>query len=46
MKLLFDQNISFRIVSKLIDNFPDCKHVSQLDLNNKEDHEIWEFSKN
>ncbi len=45
MKLLFDQNISFRIVSKLIDNFPDCKHVSQLGLNNCEDHEIWEFSR-
>lgn len=46
MKLLFDQNISFRIVSKLIDNFPDCRHVSQVGLNNSEDHEIWEYSKN
>jgi predicted nuclease of predicted toxin-antitoxin system len=46
MRLLFDQNISFRIVSKLIDNFPDCKHVSQLKLHDCEDHEIWAFSKN
>jgi len=39
------KNISFRIVSKLIDNFPDCRHVSQHGLNNCEDHEIWEFSR-
>jgi predicted nuclease of predicted toxin-antitoxin system len=37
MKLLFDQNISFRIVNKLIDSFPDCKHVSHVGLMNSDD---------
>jgi predicted nuclease of predicted toxin-antitoxin system len=44
MRLLLDQNISFRIINKLIDSFPDCKHVSQVGLNDYEDLEIWEFA--
>jgi predicted nuclease of predicted toxin-antitoxin system len=46
MRLLFDQNISYRIVNKLTDSFPDCKHVSQLGLNDFEDQEIWAFALN
>jgi predicted nuclease of predicted toxin-antitoxin system len=46
MKLLFDQNISFRIVNKLIDKFPDCKHVSQVGLKDCEDTDIWLFARN
>jgi predicted nuclease of predicted toxin-antitoxin system len=44
MRLLFDQNISFRLVNKLIDQFSDCKHVSQLGLSDFEDQEIWTFA--
>lgn len=46
MKLLFDQNISFRIVNKLIDSFPDCKHVSHFGLMDCEDPDIWQFARN
>lgn len=45
MKLLFDQNISFRIIKKLNVSFPNCKHVSDCALMNTEDLEIWEFAK-
>jgi predicted nuclease of predicted toxin-antitoxin system len=46
MRLLFDQNISFRIVNRLIDSFPDCKHISQVGLSDYEDQEIWEYALN
>ncbi len=46
MKLLFDQNISFRIVTKLKESFPGCKHVSQVGLMDCEDPEIWMYARN
>ena len=44
MRLLFDQNISFRITKKLKSYFPDCKHVSDCGLTDCNDLDIWEFS--
>jgi predicted nuclease of predicted toxin-antitoxin system len=44
MKLLFDQNISFRITKKLNSIFPDCKHVSDCGLMNCDDNEIWKYA--
>jgi predicted nuclease of predicted toxin-antitoxin system len=46
MKLLFDQNISFRIVNKLKEDFLDCKHVSHVGLLDSEDSDIWLFARN
>lgn len=45
MKLLYDQNISFRIVKKLNLLFPNSKQVRELKLENATDKEIWEFAK-
>ena len=45
MKLLFDQNISFRITKKLQSYFSGCLHVSDCGLLNCEDSEIWEYAK-
>ncbi len=45
MKLLFDQNISFRILSKIKGNFPDAKQVRQLGIENYSDIDIWKFAK-
>lgn len=45
MKLLFDQNISFRLVNHIADLFPGSKHVSDEGLLNSEDQEIWLFPK-
>ncbi len=44
-KLLFDQNISYRIVKQLKDDFPECKHISNVGLNDEEDPEIWNYAK-
>lgn len=44
MKLLFDQNISYRIVKKLEKYFPDCKHISDCGLSDCDDPEIWQYA--
>jgi predicted nuclease of predicted toxin-antitoxin system len=44
MKLLFDQNISFRIEKKISHIFPGSLHVSSCGLSNCEDQEIWEYA--
>lgn len=45
MKLLFDQNISFRIVKKIETFFPNSNQVRQLGIENYSDNEIWKFAK-
>ncbi len=45
MKLLFDQNISFRITNKIQDLFPGAKQVRELGLENSKDSEIWTYAK-
>lgn len=45
MKLLFDQNISFRIVKKIDHAFPGSRHVSDCGLQDRADTEIWEYAK-
>lgn len=43
--LLFDQNISFRIVKSLQDIFPGSKQVREVGLENAKDSQIWSFAK-
>lgn len=45
MKLLFDQNISFRIISKISLNYPEAKQVREIGIENYSDKEILEFAK-
>lgn len=45
MKLLFDQNISFRLIRKITDLFPDSKQVRELSLENSTDIEIFNYAK-
>ncbi len=45
MRLLFDQNISFRITNILVDIFPDCKHVSDCGLMDSDDLDIWGYAR-
>ncbi|MDR1951316.1 MAG: DUF5615 family PIN-like protein [Bacteroidales bacterium] len=45
MKLLFDQNISFRVLRLLPDSFSDCCHVRSVGLNDRNDAEIWQYAK-
>ncbi len=44
MKLLFDQNLSPRLVTLLSDLYPHSSHVSALDLEAAEDFEVWHFA--
>ena len=44
MKLLFDQNISFRLIIRIIDLFPNSKQVRELGLENSSDTEIFDFA--
>ncbi|MEM7797508.1 MAG: DUF5615 family PIN-like protein [Cyanobacteria bacterium P01_C01_bin.118] len=45
MKLLFDQNLSRKLVKRLADIFPESSHVQFHNLADKTDTEIWEFAK-
>jgi len=45
MKLLFDQNISFRLVKRIDNLFPESKQVKEHGLENSTEIEIFEFAK-
>ena len=45
MNLLFDQNISFKIIKRIENFLPNSKQVKSLKLENKSDKEIWEYAK-
>lgn len=46
MKLLFDENISYRIVKQLIEIFPESLHVSRIGVSFPiSDRIIWEYAK-
>ena len=44
MKLLFDQNLSPRLVIQLVDVFPDSQLVFQLGLDRASDDDIWTYA--
>ena len=44
MKLLFDQNLSFRLVAKLQDVYPDSTHVRMVGLSEAPDLEVWNYA--
>ncbi len=45
MKLLFDENISFKLCKRLEDIYPNSTHVRFVKLENKNDTEIWNYAK-
>ena len=45
MKLLFAQNLSRKLVTRLADIFPNASHVQLHGLAEKTDTEIWDFAK-
>ena len=45
MKLLFDQNISHRLIPKIKDILPRSIQIRQLGLENFSDKQIWEYAK-
>ena len=45
MKLLLDNNLSHKLVSRLSDLFPCSTHVMTEGMDEAEDFQIWEFAK-
>jgi predicted nuclease of predicted toxin-antitoxin system len=45
MKLLFDGNISPKLVVALADNFPDSAHVDRIGFGGSPDHDVWDYAK-
>lgn len=45
MKLLLDQNISYKVVRYLNEKVPELTHVKFVGLLNAEDNEIWKFAR-
>jgi len=45
LSLLFDQNISFRILKNLRVLFPDAVHVREIGLEDTSDLNIWNYAK-
>ncbi|HMK86789.1 MAG TPA: DUF5615 family PIN-like protein, partial [Steroidobacteraceae bacterium] len=44
-KLLFDENLSSRLVGALADQFPDSSHVNLVGLASATDQDIWAYAR-
>ena len=44
MKLLFDQNLSRRLIGMLADEYPGSRHVVELGLDTATDRAIWDYA--
>ena len=45
-KLLFDNNISHRVIARVSDIFPNANHVMLENLDEVSDNKVWMFAKN
>lgn len=45
MKFLFDQNLSFRLVTTLADLCPGSAHVRTLGMEKQEDDKVWAYAR-
>ena len=45
MKLLFDHNLSHKLVSRLADLFPQASHTRMADLTQATDSVVWDFAR-
>ena len=46
MRLLFDENLSHKLVRLLADLFPDSMHMREVGLKAADDPLVWEYAKN
>jgi predicted nuclease of predicted toxin-antitoxin system len=44
VKLLLDQNLSRRMLNKLLPHYPDSSQVAFLEMDKAEDSEIWRYA--
>ena len=45
VKLLFDQNISYKVIAHISDIFPNSSHVARVSLESASDFEVWNYAK-
>ena len=45
MKLLFDENVSPKLVDHLTLEFPGSVHITDVGLRAAEDHQVWEYAR-
>jgi predicted nuclease of predicted toxin-antitoxin system len=45
MKLLFDENLSFKLCTLLSELFPDSKPVREVGLDRSDDRIVWQYAK-
>ena len=45
MKLLFDENLSQRLIARLAADFPESEHVELAGLRGRADSAIWEYAR-
>lgn len=46
MKLLFDHNLSPKLVNRLADLFPELTHLYTLGMDQADDREVWNYAQN
>ena len=46
MKLLLDENISYKVIPRIIDLYAESRHVFDLGMGKTNDALIWEYGKN
>ena len=44
MKLLLDENLSYKLVPRLTEAFPDTVHVDGVDFHGQPDAVIWDYA--
>jgi predicted nuclease of predicted toxin-antitoxin system len=45
VRLLFDQNLSHKLVRRLTDHFPDSVHVREVGLKEADDTVVWDYAR-
>lgn len=45
MKLLLDQNLSYKLLQNLLEDFPSSTHVRNLKMEKASDTEVWNYAK-
>ena len=45
MKLFFDHNLSYKLVGRLADLFPNSEHVRNVNLHEADDRMVWEYAR-
>jgi predicted nuclease of predicted toxin-antitoxin system len=45
MKRLFDHPLSYKLIGRLADLFPDSEHARNVNLHEADDRKVWEYAR-